>query len=142
MKKIICNKMVSGKILKYQPGEEVISQNGVPIRLNLDNERMNRKVSKEVINLYKNVHFHTIWIGYKKMHLGSILSDISTNFEAPKVLDLDLFYGSVKSDGVISSLENLVENENQTRSIFSRWKGSGCNVIFQCNNLVMRTFQL
>ena len=90
--------MGKGTIITHQPGEEIISGNEGPIRLNLNNERMNRKVSKEVIELYKNVRFHTIWIGYKKMYLGTILSDISTNFKAPEVFDLDLFYGSNYDD--------------------------------------------
>ncbi len=129
------------EIITYHPGEEVILKKEVPVQLNLDNERMNRKVSEEIIRLYENVRFCTIWIGYKKMYLGSILSDLK-NFKAPEVFDLDLFYGHVGDDGVIHSLEDLDLNEEQTREIFSNWKGSGCKVIFQCNGLVMRTFIL
>ena len=133
--------MGKAEILTYEPGEEVVIGAGAPLQLRLNNGKMNGEVSKEVIDLYSNITFYSIFVGYKKMYLGSILENLSENFLAPKELDLDLFYG-IEKDGVIRSLGNLSHNESETREIFSRWEGSGCKVIFRCNELVMRSFNL
>jgi hypothetical protein len=124
------NHSVMSERIQYGRGEEVVIKDGVHIRLN--NERMLRKVSQKLIYEYKNIPIKSIFIGYKKIYLGSILGDVSENFSAPRTLELDLFYGH----------ENLENNESQVRDIFSQWEGSGCRVIFRYNHLVLREFVL
>ncbi len=97
-----------------------------------DNDDMNLKVEEKVIEQLKSKMFNRIGVGYKKMYLGTILDDIANNFQAPKILDLDLF----------NPHEDLQENEASVRKIFSNWKDKEVEVLFRLNKTVLRTFKL
>jgi hypothetical protein len=107
-----------------------------------DNECMSGKIEKKTIARYGERSFERIWIGYKKMYLGSVLQDLSQNFKPPETLDLDLFYGRQKEDGTIHSMDDLVGSEKTVRKIFSGWSSAKVKVVFRCNDLVMKTFHL
>lgn len=100
--------------------------------ISFNNQIMNMKVPQQVIELYKARVFDTIFVGYKKLYLGTILDDIAKDFQPPTTLNLDLFYG----------IEDLPHSADLTRKIFSKWEGKGTKVVFRCNAMVLKTFTL
>jgi hypothetical protein len=120
------------------PGVEVTANS-----IAFDNENMRGKVGKKLINLYKEKMFDSIFVGYDKTYLGTILTDIAANFQPPKTLDLDLFT-AIKKDEKIVYLErkSLEEHEEAIKDIFSQWTGKDVNVVFRCNDLVIKMFKL
>ena len=109
------------------PGVRVSQDN-----ISFDNENMRGKVDEKVIELYKDRAFKSIFIGHQKKYLGTILSDIAANFQAPKTLDLDLFY----------DFEDLALNAALIRKTFEKWSEKDVEVIFRCSSTVLKTFKL
>lgn len=109
----------------------------------IDNELMKGKLDDDVIQQASATAFETITVGYNKRHLGTILGDLANHFQAPRTLDLDLFYASENPDGTVDVFgAPLDEEEQYIRGVFSKWNDSNVQVVFRCNELVIRRFNL